>query len=293
MVEDVINNKNNLNMEKVDSGNYKIFEEMIRRSTNSRDYKKYAEIVFLLILEYYKRVLNIDEAVKIVTELVSTTDLNGLKMHYNALKEDNKNESDAEFQKSKQKLLNILLNDYVKRFGASKKEAYDLFVLQNWSKKVENLNELIAIIDEIIRFRNKSGNSWDYETHIIPKIIDKSSNFDELLDYLVSATNLTIGLSEQLNDSYIAIMAVTKILDYSSSTKDIKHYIREIITKNNNKINELNRKIDEMRRNKISEIRNVKSIRNVIKEVEKLKKINEDVSQSVDPRELELENIRR
>ncbi len=271
-----------------------IFERIIKISKSTKEYKKYVEITSLLILDYYKRFFDINKAIQAVDDiLTNTTDLNTLMVHHSALKNEENDENLEDVRKSKQKIIEIILDDYGKRFGQVKKEEYNVLVLQSWTQKIENLNELILIMDSVLKFRNKIGNSWDYEIHIIPNLIDKSSNIEELNDYLVSITNLIIGLSERLNDLYLGVMTAVKVLEYSHSPNDVKHYIRELIKKNKDEISALTSKLNSMRKDKISEIKNIRKIQDTTNRIRQLNLINDDISQGIDPKELELERSKR
>ncbi|MGC9099616.1 MAG: hypothetical protein ACP5HW_03685, partial [Candidatus Micrarchaeia archaeon] len=109
-----------------------IFELLIKKSKSGNEYKKYVEITSMLVLGYYRRLGNIGAALKAVYEVVNESkDINELITHYNALKEEEKANADSSTESARAKIANMLLNDYKRRFGEGKKEAYNVLVLQS------------------------------------------------------------------------------------------------------------------------------------------------------------------
>jgi len=271
-----------------------IFELILKKSRNKNEYKKYVELAGLLILSYNKRLGNISVAEKTVYELIKETEnVNDLVNHYMALKNEEKANADKSAENAKARIANMLLNDYKRRFGEGKKEAYNVLVLQTWISKVDDINELTILMDNILNVRDKLGNSWDYETHIIPLLIEKAFSTEELMDYTNSITNLIVGLAKKLKDNYLAVMTGVKILEFANSPSIIKSYIRDIVKENNKKITQLSAEITLINSNAISKIKNVAKIRALNQQIAELHLINEELMKGIDPKELMLEGTKR
>ena len=271
-----------------------VFELIMKKSKNKNEYKKYAELVGMLMLSYNKRLGSMSAAEKAVYELVSESNsVNDLVMYYNALKEEEKANADKSTENAKARIANMLLNDYKRRFGDGKKEAYNVLVLQSWINKVEGINELAILMDNILNVRDKLGNSWDYEVHIIPILVEKAFSTDELIDYANSITNLIVGLGKKLNDSYLAVMTGVKVLEYANSPSVIKSYIRDIVKENNKKIDQLNTQIAMINSNTISKVKNIAKIRTLNQQIAELHLLNEELMKGIDPKELMLEGTKR
>ena len=202
-------------------GSADLLELIIRKSRNAREYRKYHEIVSHLVLDYYKRLGSMSQATSYVYSLIDgAKDINELMAHKKALTQESKGSMhDTADDEAKRRILNILFNDYKRRFQGNKTDAYNVLVLQSWITKTENTNELAILMDNILLVRDKLGNSWDYETHIVPILLDKSFTAEMLADYSNVTTNLIIGLSSKLKDSYLAVMTSVKILEYADSPK--------------------------------------------------------------------------
>ena len=271
-----------------------IFELIIRKSKNNNEYKKYVEIVGLLILSYNSRLGNMNLAEKVVYDLINESkSVNDLVMHYNVLKKDEKANTDKNAENARKSIANMLLNDYKQRFGEGKKESYNILVLQSWINKVENINELAILMDNILSIRNKLGNSWDYEVHIIPLLLEKAFSTDELIDYTNSITNLVVGLAKKLNDNYLAIMTGVKILEFSNSATVIKKYIMDLIKENNKNMDNLNAQLSIINSNAISKVKNAIKIKTLKQQIAKLKALNVDLMNGIDPKDLMLEGTKR
>jgi len=271
-----------------------IFELIMRKSKNKSEYKKYAELVGMLMLSYNKRLGSMSAAEKAVYELINESNsVNDLVMHYNALKEEEKANADKSAENAKARIANMLLNDYKRRFGEGKKEAYNVLVLQSWINKVEGINELTILMDNILNVRDKLGNSWDYEVHIIPLLIEKAFSTDELMDYANAITNLIVGLGRKLKDSYLAVMTGVKVLEYANSPTVIKSYIRDMVKENNKKIDQLNTQLAMINSNTISKVKNIARIRALNQQIAELHLLNEELMKGIDPKELMLEGTKR
>jgi len=279
---------------KENSASNDIFELILKKSRNKNEYKKYIELAGLLVLSYNKRLGNINIAEKTVYEIIKeTANVNDLVNHYIALKNEEKANADKSTENAKARIANMLLNDYKRRFGEGKKEAYNVLVLQTWISKVDDINELTILMDNILNVRDKLGNSWDYETHIIPLLIEKAFSTDELIDYTNSITNLIVGLAKKLNDNYLAVMTGVKILEFANSPSIIKGYIRDMVKENNKKISQLSAEITLINSNAVSKIKNVAKIRMLNQQIAELHLINEELMNGIDPKELMLEVTKR
>ena len=274
--------------------NSTLFELIMRKSKNKNEYKKYAELAGMLMLSYNRRLGSMSEAEKAVYDLINESNsVNDLVMHYNALKEEEKGNADKSTENAKARIANMLLNDYKRRFGEGKKEAYNVLVLQSWMSKVEGINELTILMDNILNVRDKLGNSWDYEVHIIPLLIERAFSTDELMDYANSITNLIVGLGKKLKDSYLAVMTGVKVLEYANSPAVIKSYIRDMVKENNKKIDQLNTQLAMINSNTISKVKNVARIRALNQQIVELHLLNEELMKGIDPKELMLEGTKR
>jgi len=271
-----------------------VFELIMRKSKNKNEYKRYSELAGMLMLSYNKRLGSISEAEKAVYDLINESNsVNDLVMHYNALKEEEKGNADKSTENAKARIANMLLNDYKRRFGEGKKEAYNVLVLQSWMSKVEGINELTILMDNILNVRDKLGNSWDYEVHIIPLLVEKAFSTDELMDYANAITNLIVGLGKKLKDSYLAVMTGVKVLEYANSPAVIKSYIRDMVKENNKKIDQLNAQLAMINSNTISKVKNVAKIRALNQQIVELHLLNEELMNGIDPKELMLEGTKR
>jgi hypothetical protein len=271
-----------------------LFELIIKKAKNNTEYRKYAEITGALVLSYYKRTGSISKAVEAVyTVLSESGDVSTLINHYNALKQEDKSSSDASTDNARAKIANMLLNDYKRRFGESKKEAYNVLVLQSWINKVENINELTIIMDNILSIRDKLGNSWDYEVHIIPLLLEKAFTAETLMDFSNSTANLIIGLGKRLRDNYLAVMTAVKVLEYADSPKIVKIYIRDMIKDSNKKIDQLSTELAVINSNKILKIKNIAKIRAINQQIIDLHTQVEELMNGIDPKELMLEGTKR
>ncbi len=268
---------------------------LIKKAKNNREYKKYHEIAGTLILNYYKRLGNIDQATDLVYSLVDGADtVEGLLTHYNALMAEEKKENgERSTGHAKSKIANTLLNDYRRRFGQKKSEAYNVLVLQSWVPKVENINELAILMDNILTVRDKIGNSWDYEIHIIPMLLEKAFTTETLVDYANSSTNLIIGLSRRLKDNYLAVMTAVKILEYADSPKVIKQYLRDMVKDANKKIDQLNAEHAMLQTTKVAQMVNVMRVRELRAQIDALNRQVEDIMNGIDPKELMLDGAKR
>lgn len=271
-----------------------VYELIIKRSKNKNEYKKYVELVGMLMLSYSKRLGSIEAATEAVYSVVNEANgIEDLMAHYNALKEEENSTADKSAENAKAKIANMLLNDYKRRFGEGKKEAYNVLVLQSWISKVENINELTILMDNILTIRDKLGNSWDYEVHIIPLLIEKAFTTEALVDYANSITNLIVGLADKLKDNYLAVMTGVKVLEFANSPTVIKSYIRDMIKENNKKIDQLNTELAMLNSNKINKIKNMPRIRAINQEIARLHLLNEELMKGIDPKELMLEGTKR
>jgi len=271
-----------------------VFELIMRKSKNKNEYKRYSELAGMLMLSYNKRLGSMSAAEKAVYDIINESNsVNDLVMHYNALKEEEKGNADKSTENAKARIANMLLNDYKRRFGEGKKEAYNVLVLQSWMSKVEGINELTILMDNILNVRDKLGNSWDYEVHIIPLLAERAFSTDELMDYANSITNLIVGLGKKLKDSYLAVMTGVKVLEYANSPTVIKSYIRDMVKENNKKIDQLNAQLAMINSNTISKVKNVAKIRALNQQIVELHLINEELMNGIDPKELMLEGTKR
>jgi hypothetical protein len=271
-----------------------IFELLIKKSKSGNEYKKYVELTGMLMLNYYKRLGSINAAAEAVYEVVNEAkEVNDLILHYNALKEEEKAHADSSAENARAKIANMLLNDYKRRFGEGKKDAYNVLVLQSWLPKVEGVNELAILMDNILNIRDKLGNSWDYEVHIIPLLVEKAFTAEALSDYANSITNLIVGLGKKLKDSYLAVMTGVKVLEYANSPSVIKSYIRDMIKENNKKIDQLNTELAMINSNPVSKVKNIARIRYINQRIVELHLQNEELMHGIDPKDLMLEGSKR
>jgi len=157
----------------------------------------------------------------------------------------------------------------------------------------ERKNLTIYLMDNILSIRNKLGNSWDYEVHIIPLLLEKAFSTDELIDYTNSMTNLIVGLAKKLNDKYLAIMTGVKILEFSNSATVIKKYIMDLIKENNKNMDHLNAHLSIINRNAISRVKNAIKIKALKQQIAELKTINGDLMNGIDPKDIMLEGTKR
>ncbi|MFP3189860.1 MAG: hypothetical protein RXR31_00785, partial [Thermoproteota archaeon] len=144
-----------------------------------------------------------------------------------------------------------------------------------------------------LNVRDKLGNSWDYEVHIIPLLVEKAFSTDELMDYANAITNLIVGLGRKLKDSYLAVMTGVKVLEYANSSTVIKSYIRDMVKENNKKIDQLNTQLAMINSNTISKVKNVARIRALNQQIAELHLLNEELMKGIDPKELMLEGTKR
>ncbi|MEM0086859.1 MAG: hypothetical protein QW774_01805 [Candidatus Micrarchaeaceae archaeon] len=269
---------------------------IIKKSNSNAEFNKYIELSSKLVLSYYRRLGSINKANEIVYDLVSKAkDVNELVDHYNALKDDEESsKSDAaQTEKAREKIANTLLNDYVKRFGPGKREAYNTLVLQGWLSKVEGLHDMILLMDNVLTIRDKLGNSWDYELHVVPLLLTKAYNFDMLADFANSTTNLVVGLSKKLGNNYLAVITTVKILELSNHPKTVKNYLKEMISDAKKEIEELDAELATIGLNKMSTLVNAMKIKKI---KERIKALNEGINElmeGIDPKELSLENAKR
>lgn len=275
-----------------ESSNYQnLIALIIKKARNNREYKKYNEATSLLTLGYYKRLGNIDDAMRIVYALVENSGgVEELMRHYHALlNEDKVDGGSDENEQAKSKIINTMLNDYRKRFGQDKVEAYKVLVLQGWINKVENVNELAIIMDNTLTIRDKIGNSWDYEVHVVPLLLDKAFNTEAFIDFTNSTTNFIVGLTRRLKDSYLAVMTAVKILEVSDSPKVMKKYIRDMIKENSKKIDQLNTELAIISSSGIGKITKIAKVREIVEDLEDYNKQIDELMNGIDPKELMLE----
>lgn len=275
-----------------ESSNYQnLVALMIKKARNNREYKKYNEASSLLTLEYYKRLGNIDDAMRVVYALVENAEnIEELMRHYNALLNEDKQEGEAnDDEQAKNKIINTMLNDYKKRFGQEKVEAYKVLVLQGWINKVENINELAIIMDNTLTIRDKIGNSWDYEVHVVPLLLDKAFDTETFIDFTNSTTNFIVGLTRRIKDSYLAVMTAVKILEISDSPKVMKKYIRDMIKENSKKIDQLNTELAIISSSGIAKITKIARVREIVEDLEDYNKQIEELMNGIDPKELMIE----
>jgi hypothetical protein len=276
------------------TGYLNLVELIIKKSKNSREYKKYNEIVSMLILNYYKRLGNIEQATEMVYSLVESADsVHDLMSHHQALVKEEKGSGTSDVDHARAKITNTLLNDYKKRFGNRKVEEYNVLVLQTWVNKVENVSELAILMDNMLTIRDKIGNSWDYEVHVVPLLLEKSFNTETLIDFTTSTTNFVVGLTRRLKDSYLAVMTAVKILEVSDTPKVMKKYIRDMIKDISKKIDSLNTEAAIINSNTISRITKVVRVKEIHSQVAELNKQIEELMNGIDPKELMLEGSRR
>ena len=276
------------------SASYDIITLIIRKAKNNKEYKKYVEIASMLILSYYRRLGNLDSAYQTVYKIVEGVDsVTTLLTHYKAIQHDERTNSDNSTEQARKKIASTLINDYKKRFSDKKAEPYELLVLQSWLNKVESVNELAILMDSILIIRDKMGNSWDYESHIVPILLDKTFSTEALIDFTNATTNLVIRLATRLKDNYLAVMTAVKILEYADSPKKIKAYLREMIKDASKRMDQINTELAIIDSQPLSRIIRIARTRELRKELAKLTKHVEDMMNGIDVRELMLENTRR
>ncbi|MEM0094694.1 MAG: hypothetical protein QW046_01255 [Candidatus Micrarchaeaceae archaeon] len=268
---------------------------IIKKSNSNAEFKRYIELAGMLVLGYYKRIGSISKANEIVYDLVSNAkDVNELANHYKALKGDEDSSKGVDqTERAKEKIANTLLNDYSKRFGPTKREAYNTLVLQGWLGKVEGLHDMVLLMDNVLTIREKIGNSWDYELHIVPLLLTKAYTFETLSDFANSTTNLVVGLSKKLGDSYLAVITTVKILELSSSPKTVKGYLKEMINETKKEINELNAELAEISASRLSRLANSIKIKWINDRLKSLNAEMKELMEGIDPKELSLESTRR
>ncbi len=269
-------------------------ELIIRKSKSKAEYRKYSELASMLTLTYYKRMGSMDNAMGIVYSLVNdAADVNQLMQHYNTLLKDESNSKEQSTEQARSKIANTLVNDYRKKFGDRRADAYNTLVLQSWIGKVENLHDLVILMDNILTIREKLGNSWDYELHVIPMFIDRAYTSEILADFSNSTTNLVIGLSRKLKDNYLAVMTAVKILEFSDSPKTVKKYIRDMINDDRKQIAQLNNELAAMSMSSISRITNIMRAREINAKIARLNANIDEMMNGIDPKELMLESTKR
>jgi|GEM_PF-1283759 len=278
----------------VDASSISMTELIMKKSKSNAEYRKYSELASMLTLAYYKRLGSIANAMSIVYSLVNeATDVNQLAQHYNMLLKDESNSKEKGTEQARAKIANTLINDYRKKFGDKKADAYNTLVLQSWIGKVENLHDLVILMDNILTIREKLGNSWDYELHVIPMFIDRAYTSEILADFSTSTTNLVIGLSRKLKDNYLAVMTSVKILEFSNSPKTVKKYIRDMINENRKEIAQLNNELAAISMNRLSRMSKIMRIREINSRIARLNANIEEMMNGIDPKELMLESTKR
>ncbi|MGC8538568.1 MAG: hypothetical protein ACP5MK_01725 [Candidatus Micrarchaeia archaeon] len=268
---------------------------IIKKSRNNNEYKKYSELSSMLMLDYYKRLGSIDDAEQTVYMLVENAkDINELANHYKALQLEEKNgNGDTAGEHARARIINTLFNDYKKRFGPKNAEAYSVLVLQGWTSKIETTNELAILMDNILTIREKIGNSWDYEVHVVPLLMEKAFSAETLIDYANAMTNFVIGLTRKLKDNYLAIMTAVKVLEISDSPKTIKHYIREMVRDLNKRLDALNGEFAMMNSNPMLSIVNYVRKKELEQKIKALEQQVDELMEGIDPKEFMLENTKR
>ncbi len=268
---------------------------IIKKSASNVEYRKYGEYANMLVLGYYRRLGSIEKAYDAVYSLVENAEgVQDLAKHYNALRKDDR-EGDAEAQaaRAKEKIANTLFKDYMKRFGDKKTEAYKVLVLQGWTGKVESVNEMAILMDNILTIRDKLGNSWDYEVHIIPLLLEKAFDAETLIGFSNSMTNLIIGLSRKLKDNYLAVMTAVKVLEYADSPKVIKSYIRDMIKGTSRELDSVNAEIAAINSSSFAKMTKIVRLKELGMRAAGISKQIDELMSGIDPKELMLENTRR
>ncbi len=268
---------------------------IIKKSTNNIEYKKYGEYANMLVLGYYKRLGSVEKAYEVVYSLVeNAADVQELAKHYNALRKDERgSNAEAPAEKAKEKIANTLFNDYKKRFGVKKAEAYKVLVLQGWISKVESVNEMAILMDNILTIRDRLGNSWDYEVHMIPLLIEKAFNAETLIDFSNSMTNLVIGLSGKLRDNYLAVMTAMKILEFADSPKVIKSYLRDMIKEASKELDRINAEIAAINSSSFAKVTQIVRLKELDMKAASVNKQIDELMSGIEPKELMLENTKR
>jgi hypothetical protein len=268
---------------------------IIKKSTNNIEYKKYGEYANMLVLGYYKRLGSVDKAYEVVYSLVeNAANVQELAKHYNALKKDEKgSNAEAPAERAKERISNTLFNDYKRRFGEKKAEAYKVLVLQGWIGKVESVNEMAILMDNILTIRDRLGNSWDYEVHMIPLLIEKAFNAETLIDFSNSMTNLVIGLSRKLKDNYLAVMTAMKVLEFADSPKVIKLYIRDMIKDASKELDRINAEMAAISSSSFTKVTQIVRLKELDMRAAGITKQIDELMSGIDPKELMLENTKR
>lgn len=268
---------------------------IIKKSTNNVEYKKYGEYSNMLVLGYYKRLGSVEKAYDVVYSLVENAEgVQDLAKHYSALKSDEKNgDAETPAERAKEKIANTLLKDYRKRFGEKKAEAYKVLVLQGWVSRVESVNEMAILMDNILTMRDRLGNSWDYEVHIIPLLLEKAFNAETLIDFSNSMTNLVIGLSRKLRDYYLAVMTAVKVLEYADSPKVIKSYIRDMIKETSKELDRINAEIAAINSGSFTKVTQIVRLKELSMRAAGISRQIDELMSGIEPKELMLENTKR
>ncbi len=266
---------------------------VIKKAKNQREYKKYVDMLGMLTLAYYKHLGSIEHATNVVYSIFENANgVADVKAHYDALMKSEK-EGQSDHEQARSKISSTLLNDYSKRFGNEKAESYNVLVLQSWISKVENVNELAILLENIINTRDKIGNSWDYEVHVVPILLEKAFDAEALADYATSTTNFIAGMGKRLKDNYLAVMTAVKILEMGDSPKVMKKYIRDMIKEDSKRIDQLNMELAVINSGHLSKLRNIVKAAELKRELYSLTKQVDELMNGIDPKELMLESTKR
>ena len=257
---------------------------LIKKSHNKREYKKYSDAVSNLIFNLYVRSGKLENVLNDVYNMLNNANSpNDLLTNLAAL--ENENNENIQDKEGKERLVRTILNDYIKRFGEKKADAYNMLVLQSWSKKVENINELAIIMEALLSFREKVGDSWDFESNLLPIILDKAYNTELLSEYLSLVSNLVIGLNKKLKEPRLASMTATKMIEYSNGPENLKKYIRDLIKEANEELQQLNIQLAELSTSGLSKYMKINQIREINQRIDALNKYIKALTEGVDLKE--------
>ncbi len=257
---------------------------LIKKSHNKREYKKYSDAVSNLIFNLYVRSGKLENVLNDVYNILNNANSpNDLLTNLAAL--ENENNENIQDKEGKERLVRTILNDYIKRFGEKKADAYNMLVLQSWSKKVENINELAIIMEALLSFREKVGDSWDFESNLLPIILDKAYNTELLSEYLSLVSNLVIGLNKKLKEPRLASMTATKMIEYSNGPENLKKYIRDLIKEANEELQQLNIQLAELSTSGLSKYMKINQIREINQRIDALNKYIKALTEGVDLKE--------
>ncbi|MEM3791548.1 MAG: hypothetical protein QXL16_02365 [Candidatus Micrarchaeaceae archaeon] len=258
---------------------------IMKKAGNKKEFKKYYEYSGNIVFEYYKKFGDLDEAIgyamQVIKEAKTPYDIIS---HSLSIEEENDGSSfNVHEEHGKSRIMAMLLRDYKKRFGERKSEAYKVLVLQRWAKKVETTNEMAILMECVMRIRERFSDSWQYETHIIPLLLDKAYNASILAEMAIAITNLCIGLSKKLKDEYLGIMTAATVLEYANDPSPIKKYIKELVEEKRREIDSVNKELGLLKSSALGKL-NITKAQVLNYKLKELQRDMEELLFSLDPK---------